>query len=489
MANEYYLDHVGFIIGLGEGSIGGSSGNYYIKYDTVEAGSPFEGIGLMQWSFGRSFDILRDIYVALGNNFGGTTPPSDIASAIQNNNRWESHKWYQGAADTHWVRQFLVLDVAKQVQSNKYIPEIQGYLDQMLKQGLTDLRARAYGADITNQYGGGWGTNFGGARYTSAHNSLDAIHAFTPKTYLNRRNQCYNYLKSANFDNPAPVSYETGTPTQSSTDSFGQQQDYTEPEYTLRNYEQEVLIRTFTKISDTYVTKHGDDYYNKYFRISKIAGYSSNITTMLVHNLIDLYELTTNSYTVMLEIAEEIRQENEANKNQNAKNEVDEIKNTGQVSSAIQKVLDKALSYPDGSVPYSMSGARDMKSSGDCSCYTSICFQAGGVTIGGYTGAQYTTARSNGWIVVEGGRGVISNIVSQAKAGDFLLMAKADSTYGGGGASHTGLIVGSNQFRHQSSGAGIVGRSGVGPFTEPLDRYLNEWVSGYQNFCLCRPLD
>lgn len=483
MANEYYLQHVAFIIGQGEGSVRVNGSQYYIVYDLVELGEPYEGIGLLQWSFGRSFDILRDIYVALGNNFGGTTPPSDIQSAISGNNRWTTYKWIQASPATKWVREFLTLDVAKTVALEKYLEEIQGYIDQMNGQGVTDLRSAGYCSDVTNQYGGGWGRVWGGARYNSSHNTLDSAHKATPQTYRTRRNNVYNYLKNANFDVPPPIDYDAVI-----GDSQGGEADSPpltdDSETVVRAIAKKV--QDYQKISNTYVWKSGDSYYNKYFKITPTTGYRQNFTTMLVKTLVDLYELVESiEYEYIVEAANEREKESEDSLDEKAKNDHDNISDFPE---AIQKAVAKALSYPDNSVQYSMSGARDMKSSGDCSCFTEICFRSAGQEIGGYTGAQYQTALKRGWVVVDGGRNVISQIVSQARAGDYVLMSQT-TNYQGNGPSHVGIMVSSDGFRHQSASGGINGKNGKGPVTDNLSQYLNNYLgSSYIKFTLCRPL-
>lgn len=484
MANEYFIDHICFIIGLNEGSIRQTGNDYGIIYDLIELGEPYEGIGIGQWSFGRSFDLLRDIYVALGNNFGGTTPPSDIQTAVSGNNRWTSYKWKQNTDATNWVRKFLRLDEAKTIQTQKFAQEIQEYTDTLNSQGLSNLKARGYAADVGHQYGMGWGRKWGGARYNSSHNSLDAAHKATPQTYRTRRNRTYKYLQSANFDNPAPVTYDY-----EQTNAEGQQDpgspradDGDIVEKTIAN-----KMKEYQKISNTYVTKQGETYYNKYFAITPTTGYRKNFTTMFVKTLVDLFELIGNiPYEDYENTANQTDEDDQTNLDNTAQNEHDNI---GDYNQAIQKAVAKANSYPDGSVQYSMTGKRDMKSSGDCSCFTEICFKAGGINLGGWSGAQYATCKKLGKIVVDGNRSVISQIVSQAQPGDIVFMGKNASGYVAGGASHVGIIVGTNQFRHQSSGGGVTGKKGVGPQTDPLDQYLQNYLgTSYVKFSLGRPL-
>lgn len=463
MDNEYYLQHVAFIIGRGEGSVEQTSQGWKIKYDAIELGSPYEGIGLLQWSFGRSFDILREIYVALGNNFGGTNPPSDIKNAIENNLRWDSHKWYQHNPDTEWVREFLNLDVAKNIATQKKIDDTQSYLTKINAQGVTDLRAAGFGADVGNQYGTGWGKTFGMARYTSAHNSLDSIYNFTPKTYLTRRKACYDYLKNANFSSPAPVEYSV-----IDIDSEGEEPDV-EQEYKDNANN---ILGYISSLLNSVMYISGDQYINKWMTGDKWLNNCLKIETSQDFSDIDLSDY--------LNYVDEVIEKDNEDKNENAQEEINNSDNE-----TINKILAKANSFADHSVPYSMTGKRDMISSGDCSSFTDICFQAGGLNIGSWSGAQYNTANKLNKVLIEGGRTNIPSIISTAKAGDLLLMTKTGTTFVSGGASHVGIIMGANQFRHQGSSYPD-GVKRMGPYTDDLTYYLNTWVSKYQHFALCR---
>lgn len=484
MANEYYLEHVAFVIGLNEGGVQQSGSTYYLHYDAVEGGSPFEGIGLLQWSMGRSFDILREIYVRSGNNFAGTTPPTEIASAIQNNNRWDSHKWYQKSADTTWVREFLLTDIAKEVAGEKYLHEIQEYLDKLEEQGVSDIRARAFCADISNLYGTGKGTVWGGGYYNSKNaTNLDKAYDVTPKTtYTKRKKRTYEYHKSANYDNPAPVKFNVPNTTIPDDDSVAFQD---EPTPSLDGNITEITNEVFKRLEQGVATLSGKSWWNDYLNIIPTSGYTTRNTTLFVRQLIDIYGLFRENSDLYEEIADEIEEEREEQKQEEYEEEVEKIPDK---PSAIDKVVAKALSYPDGSVVYSMKGKRDMVSSGDCSSYTDLCYQEAGLKLGGWSGAQYDTCKKAGKVLVEGGRSTIPTILTTARTGDLVLMTKTGTKFVAGGASHVGIMVTNSTFRHQSASGGINGKKGFGPTSDPLNQYLNNYVSNYQYFALARPV-
>lgn len=151
----------------------------------------------------------------------------------------------------------------------------------------------------------------------------------------------------------------------------------------------------------------------------------------------------------------------------------------------INKVVKKAMSYTLDSVPYSMYGARDMVSSGDCSAFVRICFQAAGIDIGTYTGAQYEWAKRNGKIIVDGWSDSVEKICNSRKQGDYILMCKAAAgNFGGGGASHVVLVVNNTDIRHQTSYP-----NGRGPKQTNCNQYIRDLrdYNGYVRWCLVRP--
>ena len=149
----------------------------------------------------------------------------------------------------------------------------------------------------------------------------------------------------------------------------------------------------------------------------------------------------------------------------------------------IKKMTEKAFSYKTGSVRYSMNGARDMVSSGDCSSFVSHVLNASGVNVGnGGTPDLYSIARSRGWLVVDGYQKDVENIITQAREGDYILMAK-NSTFNYGGSSHVVYVYSKNGIRHQTSAG-----TGYGPVNDKLNSYLRNardyWA---YRFALCRP--
>lgn len=152
----------------------------------------------------------------------------------------------------------------------------------------------------------------------------------------------------------------------------------------------------------------------------------------------------------------------------------------------INKVIAKAMSYKLDSVKYSMYGARDMVSSGDCSSFIQICFRAGGVNVGGFTGAQYTYALNNGKIIVDGGSSKVEEIAVKRRPGDYILMCKpAAGNFGGGGASHVVLVVSDTDIRHQTAYP-----NWYGPKQTNCNNYIRTLRDrGYTRWCLVRPFN
>lgn len=488
MANEYFREHVAYIIATNEGSTQTVNGKTQLKYDMVELGTPYMGIGVMQWSWGESFDVIRDTYVAGGNSWLGTTPPNDIKTAVENNNRWSEYKFYQSTPATTWVRKFLITKECMAIQNKRYFDDVDNFIAKQTKQGVTDLRAKGYCCDVANQYGTGYGRVWGGGRYNGTNAStLKKAHSITPQKYASRRNRTYKYFLDADFDKPSPIDFDLDTtiPVEDE-DIAGGDIPFELPEFIDENFGN-LIDKVFRIVTNSHVTKMGNIYYNKYIKVIPETGYTNNKLSYLINTTTDF----TKIWEELVKQAQKDYDETEKANEDGMEEEIEEIESggTGSVSNAIQKAIDKALSYPDGSVPYSMDPPKDMKKSGDCSTFVKLCYQAAGISIGDWTGDQYKYANKKGKVIVNGGRSIIPEILDKVKAGDYVLMGFYAGGYVAGGKAHVGIMVSKNGFRHQSQGSGLTGVRGRGPYTDPLDRYLNEWVKDYKRFSLCRPLN
>lgn len=150
-------------------------------------------------------------------------------------------------------------------------------------------------------------------------------------------------------------------------------------------------------------------------------------------------------------------QKQENNKNFKQEND-NKISNSEQNSNLnIQKVLDKANSFKLFSIPYNMSGSRDMVSSGDCSSFVRICFLNANVDIGTYTGAQYQYAKKNNLLVYDGYSNNINNLLENVKPGDYILMSNSNDNFGAGGGSHVMLVLTNDTIIHQSAYPNMMG--------------------------------
>lgn len=151
---------------------------------------------------------------------------------------------------------------------------------------------------------------------------------------------------------------------------------------------------------------------------------------------------------------------------------------------AINKAIAKAMSFRLDSVKYSMYGPRNMVTSGDCSSFVQICFKAGGVDVGNFTGAQYSWAVNHGKNIVDGGYSAVERICNTRKPGDFILMCKPNAgNFGGGGASHVVMVVSNTDIRHQTSYP-----NGFGPKQTNCNNYIRTLRDrGYTRRCLVRP--
>lgn len=152
------------------------------------------------------------------------------------------------------------------------------------------------------------------------------------------------------------------------------------------------------------------------------------------------------------------------------------------VSDKIKKVVEKAKSYPDNSLVYSMYGTRHPDNGeADCSSFVRHCYRTVIPDFPDVTGPQYTYAKNNGFIVVDGGYNKIDEIADKAKTGDYVLMNQSGGNYSAGGAEHVGLMINNTTLRHQS-----IAIDGRGPDNANLRTYLKQLH--YGRYTLCRPL-
>lgn len=473
MADEYFLEHVCYVVGIGEGAIQGGQ----VIYDLIEIGLK-RGISILQWTDSRSYGLLKDIYDVIG--WGGTNPPDDIRIPIENNTPWDYFVWGDNEPRTLWVREYLVLEESKKIQSTKFLADVQGYIDYCRSRGITDLKAIAYMSDIVNQYGPGWGTNWGGERYDpNLHNNLVDMHNFTDQEYGPRRKDAFEYLRDLpNFDSPPPVrlNFETDTfepPAPPTPEPTGNQELPTPP---LNRPSVQVEIQNAH--GHAFVYPSGLEHHNAHYRIFKgVAG------TLYINPVVVLPSDLDN------EIVEEVIREVEEREVEQTTNRfeetVEEIPEPA--PTAIDIVVNKARSYPLNTIPYSMSPPRDMVVSGDCSSYVDICFREVGVQIGGWTGAQYQVFKTAGCIIMEGGRDLIDAMTAQAKKGDVVLMSQDSPTYSSQGWSHVVLMTDYNEMLHQSSYDRVTQQYNIGPSLDHLDGYLYS-IPSFSYICLARPI-
>lgn len=148
----------------------------------------------------------------------------------------------------------------------------------------------------------------------------------------------------------------------------------------------------------------------------------------------------------------------------------------------VKKLVDKALSIPLKSVRYSMTGARDMKSSGDCSSYMRYIFKAVNIDIGSVTTEQYNKAKQRGKLIFDGYSDKIIKALDNIKTGDFILMTSNKSNFVTGGSSHVVFVLDENTIIHQSASP-----TPYGPRKDNLRKYVKALINaGYGRWAIAR---
>lgn len=163
-------------------------------------------IGKIQWHADNAKNLLIRIRNMNQNNFDNLASGTDIVSSLDKS--WASWtKWNSTCPSGSALKnKILTSNESKSVQDASAIEYVQGYIDNINKNGVTDPKCVVYLADIANQ---GPAIAYAIARYASSNNisNLDQLHnavlSGKPKvygcindttTYINRRKNTYSKI-------------------------------------------------------------------------------------------------------------------------------------------------------------------------------------------------------------------------------------------------------------------------------------------------------
>lgn len=244
----------------------------------------------------------------------------------------------------------------------------------------------------------------------------------------------------------------------------------------------ESLSRKFIEIIENLINKINDDFTFNLFDIDNKNYISNGKITIFKYDNIYKIRYDTNFLEKLKNTIKEL-EEQTPNNNSNYQTPKEEEKTTTpNTNENIKKLVDRALSIPLKSVRYSMGGARDMKSSGDCSSFMKYIFKAVNIDIGSVTTEQYNKAKQRGKLLFDGYSNKIINALDNVKTGDFILMTSNKSNFVTGGASHVVFVLDENTIIHQSAAP-----PGYGPRKDNLRKYVKALInSGYGRWAIAR---
>lgn len=148
----------------GEGALYEDNGVIKIDYGLLEYGA-LHGIGILQWTFTRSFTLIRAMFEK--NGWLGTTPPSEVKQLIEANKPWSDYFWSSNEEQTWLIGTTLKGGTTVRSggyigrQENRTIQDSTSYTDLLSQynlirsMGVTNIKTIAFMSDIMNAYGTG----------------------------------------------------------------------------------------------------------------------------------------------------------------------------------------------------------------------------------------------------------------------------------------------------------------------------------------------
>ena len=239
--------------------------------------------------------------------------------------------------------------------------------------------------------------------------------------------------------------------------------------------------RYFIEIIEKLINKINEDFTFNLCDLDNKNFISNGKVTIFRYDNIYKLKYNTDYLEKLKNSIQELENQTHNNSNYQTPKE-DEKPTTPNTNENIKKLVDRALSIPLKSVRYSMGGARDMKSSGDCSSYMKYIFKAVNINIGNVTTEQYYKAKERGKLIFDGYSDKILKALDNIKTGDFILITSNKTNFVTGGASHVVFVLDENTIIHQSAAP-----PGYGPRKDNLRKYVKALInSGYGRWAIAR---
>lgn len=155
-------------------------------------------IGKIQWHANRARNLLVKIrednqaqFDSICNKYGA----GELISLLNSSVSWaHMNQWSDGCAIGMAIKEILRTDSSKKIQDRQALEDVDGYMQQAKKGGITDPGCLIYIADIINQYGSAPGL------VNSGINNLDELYTYSLSNgygkYASRRKRVYEAIKA-----------------------------------------------------------------------------------------------------------------------------------------------------------------------------------------------------------------------------------------------------------------------------------------------------
>ena len=155
-------------------------------------------IGKIQWHANRAKELLikirqenQELFDSICIKHGATS----LIQLLSNDVSWKNmNEWSNSCPIGKAIKEILGTDPSKRVQDRQALLDVEGYLREAQRGGITDPGCLIYIADIINQYGSAPGL------VNSGINNLDELYAYSLSNgygkYASRRKRVYDAIKS-----------------------------------------------------------------------------------------------------------------------------------------------------------------------------------------------------------------------------------------------------------------------------------------------------
>ena len=158
-------------------------------------------VGFVQWYGGRAHNILRKMCNAQ-KDFAKSTLGEALYDEIQGNSDWVSSCRIFSSAELDAIKKLLATDTSKTIQNEQAVIDINAYIDEYKKYGITNDKLIAYLCTIKHQSPATALTimyqcinHYGdAAAFSSAEDGLDYLHTLTINNEVTSKYRSHRYI-------------------------------------------------------------------------------------------------------------------------------------------------------------------------------------------------------------------------------------------------------------------------------------------------------